>query len=679
MSININTNFGIAAPNPIDDRYLSTRTSGGMQLPYSGITEVLSLIPESRRYAGLTVLIDTGTTAGEFWFREGVADLDLIPKTIDIDIPQGDFITGATNIGYFSGASNIQILEISTGIGMGINYADYAGNYCSLYNYYYRGSDAAIHIGASPSDGFLRRAYVKNELPIKSWIWNESGGTNPNSLGWIFMDGNVASCLDGQAKIACPYGTPPHTETGYTHATSYPSASFADIDNVYGNFTGVTITIGARPYAYESSNRLHFRTIVSETPNILSVRDDETFIHLSGVTAVLSASNVGAGANVLSGQTDTELFFRTIRGSGDTIVTTVGNEIIVYASISGQTSITGGTNIGFSGGTDIFAGNDNKTMQFRRIVGSGDTVVSQSGDTVVIFTDAGEQTYNLQSPSVIPLGGIPSGTTLTGKTAFELFEQLLVPELCGSITDPSILLGLTCSGNKEVGTVISQTVTGTFSRGSINPQYCSLSPYRSGEVNAYCFVGEDMPIGWQVCTTSPASQTDVSYTVVSGIQTWGVCAQFDAGLPALGSKGTEYCAALTSGSTSLVTGTITGIYPYFYGVSTTVPTPNSALLATGSKTVATSTSTLNITYGVQTAKYLWFATPAASTTKQGWYEGATNKGNIGTPSDLFNAPSIVDVDSPESCWNTISYKIYISNYPTDTSANLYCMTNTPQQ
>ena len=62
------------------------------------------------------------------------------------------------------------------------------------------------------------------------------------------------------------------------------------------------------------------------------------------------------------------------------------------------------------------------------IVGSGDTVVTQSGDTVVIFTDAGEQTYNLASPSVIPLGGICSGTVLTGKTAFELFEELLVPE-----------------------------------------------------------------------------------------------------------------------------------------------------------------------------------------------------------------------------------------------------------
>jgi len=251
--------------------------------------------------------------------------------------------------------------------------------------------------------------------------------------------------------------------------------------------------------------------------------------------------------------------------------------------------------------------------------------------------------------------------------------------LCGSITAPSISIGLTCSGNKEVGTVISQTVTGTFSRGLISPQYCSLSPYRSGQVNAYCFVGEDMPSGWQSCTTSPATQTDASYTISAGTQTWGVCAQYDAGLPALGSKGTEYCAALSSGSTSLTTGTITGIYPYFYGVSTTVPTPNSALLATGSKTVATSTGTLNITYGAQTAKYLWFATPAASTTKQGWYEGATNKGNIGSPSDLFNAPSTVSVDSPESCWTNISYKFYISNYSTSTSANIYCMTNAQQQ
>ena len=102
MAITLNTNFGIAAPNPIDDRYLSTRLSAGKQLPYSGTSEVFLTLPESRRYPGLTVLIDTGTTAVEYWFKEGVANVDLIEKKYDSVIPVGDFVTGATNIGYFS-------------------------------------------------------------------------------------------------------------------------------------------------------------------------------------------------------------------------------------------------------------------------------------------------------------------------------------------------------------------------------------------------------------------------------------------------------------------------------------------------------------------------------------------------------------------------------------------------
>lgn len=677
MAIILNDNIKINAGKPIDSRYLTTGNTAYISLP-----AVCAAIPIAERYIGLTVIVKTGSTYNEYWYRTGVTDSSLELKTRDIEIPTGDFITGGTNIGYFCGYNSIQKLCIASSLNSPT--LPYDGFYCSVYNNYYRSSNAEICIGDPPSDGIPRRGYVKTELPnVKSWIWNERI-CGSESRGWIYVDGDVTTQL----------GTCPSVQTYYNGTTCFPilnteftvpvnsGGTGAIIFALFGTLSsGTTLSIGARPYAYADHNNLHFRTIISDTPSIINVSDDSTFIRISGATPIFTGANIGSGTGVVlrTPVTGTTLNFRTLRGSGDTIITTVGNEIVIYAGVSGQTSITGGTNIGFSGGTGIFAGNDNKTMQFRSIVGSGDTVVTQSGDTVVIFTDAGEQTYNLASPSVIPLGGICSGTVLTGKTAFELFEELLVPELCGSIIDPSISIGLTCSGTKEVGTVISQTVTGTFSRGSINPQYCSLSPYRSGVVNAYCFVGEDMPSGWQACVISPASQTDASYTVTAGTQTWGVCAQFDAGLPALGSKGTEYCAALDSGSTSLATATITGIYPYFYGVSTTVPTPGSALLTTGNKTLATSTGTLNITYGVQTAKYLWFATPAASTTKQGWYEGATNKGNIGSPSDLFDAPSTISVDSPDSCWTSISYKFYISNYSTSTSANVYCMTNAQQQ
>ena len=308
MAINVNDNFKINAGKPIDVKYLNTGNTA-----YTSVCAVKTAITIPERNLGLTVLVSTGGTNVEYWWKNGVQNTDLTEKKYDSILPQSDYVTGATNLGYFSGSSQVQILEISTGIGMGANYSAYTGNYCSLYNYYFRGTDGAIHIGAPPSDEIERRGYVKNEYPVKSWVWNESGGTNPNLLGWIFVDGNIKNCLTGAFTIACPYGTPTHTETAYTPSTAYPSLSYADIDNVYGAFTGATITIGARPYACFDHNNLHFRTVISDTPNLLAVRDDETFIHISGSTGnqLLTASNglnkilqdVRLGGRLISGAT----------------------------------------------------------------------------------------------------------------------------------------------------------------------------------------------------------------------------------------------------------------------------------------------------------------------------------------------------------------------------------------
>lgn len=115
--------------------------------------------------------------------------------------------------------------------------------------------------------------------------------------------------------------------------------------------------------------------------------------------------------------------------------------------------------------------------------------------------------------------------------------------------------------------------------------------------------------------------------------------------------------------------TVNSIYPVFYGVSNSAPTANQSLIDSGTKTVVNSTGTINITFGAS-GQYLWFAHPASSTTKTKWYVNALDNGNIGTISDLFNTPSTVSTDSPTVLWNGISYKIYISNTPVNTTGNM---------
>lgn len=115
--------------------------------------------------------------------------------------------------------------------------------------------------------------------------------------------------------------------------------------------------------------------------------------------------------------------------------------------------------------------------------------------------------------------------------------------------------------------------------------------------------------------------------------------------------------------TSTPTRTLTALYPYFYWVSATLPTADQALINGGTKVVASSTGTLTVPFN-PVAEYMWFAIPATSTSKTKWYVNALNNGNIGSPSDLFWAESIVSIDSPSAYWAWVNYKIYIANYVT---------------
>ncbi len=562
MAIILGDNIRISGPLPIDSRYFNNL------VPYTGITHVNSVIPEAERHIGLTVVVKTGSTYSEYWYRTGVTNSSLELKTRDIAIPTGSFITGGTNIGYFCGFSGVQILPID-------NIADnnYDGNYRSLYNYFYRDTDAVIRTGA-PNGCTERRGYY-NCLKDKSWIWNNRV-CGSECIGWIFVDGNVENLLGTCPSVATYYPpSAPYSAITWTTGSFYNNGSNTVVNTVVGSLsTGSTLCIGGRPLGCAAHNNLHFRTVISDTPNLLAVRDDESFIRLSGRTSVLSATNVGTGAEVLSGQTATELFFRRISGSGNTQVTTVGNSVVIYTSLSGGTTyVTGATNIGSSGGTGVFDSKNNVTLQFRNLVGSGDTSVSLSGDSIVIYTDAGEDTYNLSSPAAICVGGICVGTPLIGKTAFELFEELLVPELFPNFpftapsTTTTLYSGVNVIPNNalyEIGCPIGViTVCSSFSRGAITPQYCSASPFRSGNANCYVFTGTDVSGSYAVTGTSMSCNT-LSYTILQGsVNTWGTNTCYDAGVQPKGSKGTDFCTPLSAGQTSTSNRTIIGAYPLF--------------------------------------------------------------------------------------------------------------------
>lgn len=69
--IKITDNFRVNKPAPIDDRLG----------PFLSTAVALSSIELDRRYIGLTVIVDTGTGATEYWFEDGIQNNNLVVKS----------------------------------------------------------------------------------------------------------------------------------------------------------------------------------------------------------------------------------------------------------------------------------------------------------------------------------------------------------------------------------------------------------------------------------------------------------------------------------------------------------------------------------------------------------------------------------------------------------------------
>jgi hypothetical protein len=598
MAITLSDNIRVNAGKPVDAKYLSTGNTA-----YTSIAAVNATIQTSERHIGLTVNI----MGVEYWYVGGVANANLKIKSVTGGTSGG--VTGATNIGYYQGYSGVQVLPIDHQ-----SISAYDGNYISLYNNYYRGTDGRVHIG-TPADGIPKRGYVKTTpAPVKSWIWNEY--TIDGMLGWIFMDGNISQKI-GEFDNGYTYysgSTFPYTQTSWS-GTPPPNGSQVVINTIRGSLTtGTTMTIGGPVFGTKTGDVLNFRTIQTKTPETIGITSDEAFVYISGKTQ--TGRNLGTGANIYAGNTGTTLQFRSIVGAGNTTVDEVGGEIIIFSS----------------GGT-------------------------------------GGGTYDLSSPAAIDVGGIKTGTVLTGKTSFQLFEELLVPEQCGTLSDRSAsIVPASSLPNWEIGSTVTFAVNGSFNRGSINPSYWTTGTYstapteRVGLPNTYTFSGPTG--GGSVSSTGSTVPRSISNHTVAASQSWGLDVAYNSWFQPMSSKNNPFgtqCLASTATASPL---SITGYYPYYYGKLTSGSRPpvTNNLVTGGTKVVAPSTNNITISnFNAGTNDYTWVAIPAASPSRQSWYIDVTNKGSVNTlPTDKYPDECLITITTGTGYWSNIPYKVYMS-------------------
>jgi hypothetical protein len=380
-------------------------------------------------------------------------------------------------------------------------------------------------------------------------------------------------------------------------------------------------------------------------------------------------------------------------------------------TITGFTgTVTGGT-YNSETGTLTLNNSDSSSFDVTGFTGGGSVNVVPNTGLGVLSGNTLFTTYNtLLSPSLAmpyAVGGIPAGTTVTelsGDTFVSLFNDLLFPTVQPTYTIPTISLGGVSNTLAEVGSTISLSLTATGVKNDAG-QYTQLRILRdsvaqftdttltSGSTtnipDQFGYPDPNNPNASYTISPTPYSEV---YTLPAptGLNTststlYKADGDYLSGSTKQDSKGnydvrsaqvrSSNAPQAASNNFNSTTFTYTNIYPYFWGISSTAPTASGVaslissgaankVLASGAGTSPFGAVTVPFNTGVLVPQFLWVAIFDNYAAKDWWFVAVDNKGQIGIPDSLFNAPITQSVNSPESYWSGVNFKIYISAYKT---------------
>jgi hypothetical protein len=401
-------------------------------------------------------------------------------------------------------------------------------------------------------------------------------------------------------------------------------------------------------------------TLVSGT-NIKTI-NDESILGAGNITIAGGASDWGDIGGTLSNQTDLQ---SALDGKQETLVNQTNIKSINGTSLLGSGDLTVG---GGGAWGDITGTLSNQTDLQSALDAKQDDLTIDANEGLVLTGSALGTIYNTtigDAVNSIAVGGAPAQAASIWKslTLVQALDTILFPTILASIqTNKSVTLTITgTSGTLEIGQTISRDLTATFNRGLIKNGDNSTGPQLVGAATQYTFTGTGISSTAQVGNT-----LSVSNTIVSGSNNWAVTVQHDAGtgdyFDNKGNVGTNLDGSRVSGTTtdSASAPSVTGIYPYFYLKSSSPISSSDMATAiangTATKVVGSSTGTLSIPYNMS-AQYLAVAYPSTSTTKTVYYVTALDNGAITV---VFNAVATESVNSPDSYWSGVSYKVHTS-------------------
>jgi hypothetical protein len=364
----------------------------------------------------------------------------------------------------------------------------------------------------------------------------------------------------------------------------------------------------------------------------------------------------------------------------------------------------GSVNLGPSD-TKVLTLSTDGTVQYINLTdisGSTPTNISVSANTGLGIVDG--TLYTIYNSTLDPnttmgekVGGIPQGTTLsqlTGKTFVQLFDDLLFPVANPTYTIPTITMSGPTTSTLEVGLTYAPNINvfgvkndaGDFTQLRIlrngSPLFTDTTLTTSSESNVPNQFGFNNPNNPNLRYTISPTPFSESYEIPapsvgqnSSITVYRGDGNYNSGLSKLNNKGqmdsrspqVRSVNAPQSAANNFQTAdaTITGIYPYFWGTSPTLPDEitiaNEIASGNANKVLQSASGTISINYNVD-GEFIWVAYFGGYTTKTRWWRSDLDTSTI--DNSFITTASTGLVSSPQGLWSGIEYKIHWSVYPT---------------
>lgn len=129
----------------------------------------------------------------------------------------------------------------------------------------------------------------------------------------------------------------------------------------------------------------------------------------------------------------------------------------------------------------------------------------------------------------------------------------------------------------------------------------------------------------------------------------------------INSIGQVFPNTITNGVLNSSVSSFKGIYPTFFGKSSSIPVANQTFINSATKSI--NGDLLNSSNGSfsfnpnAVGQYIYFAIPVSSGLKSTYYKTSLDTGAL---SNIFHSPVTITIDSPDSLWSSQDYLFYIS-------------------